>query len=173
MAWADTEIELRGAVREEADLEKLVIAIVADRPTPSWSDAPITSEAEARQYLRDVLAAGGKLIFAENERDDESFPHVEVACREIGLGYVKTVSVDEDHDTPGSREIYNPRTQMVEELPGMEDGSISAAEVLRLLEAGRLTDAIASLKHAISPAAGLPKAFTVDESLLAEPALRV
>lgn len=173
MAWADTEIEITGEVREEADLEKLVAAIVADRPTPSWSDGPITSEEGAIEYLRAVLAVGQNLIFAENERDQESFSRIEVICREIGLGYVLTVSVDEDHDTPGSREIYNPSTQELEELSGMEDGNISAAEVLSLLEAGRISDAIANLKHAISPAAGLPKSFSVAEGLLAEPALRV
>ncbi|MGY3582053.1 hypothetical protein ACVIGB_001024 [Bradyrhizobium sp. USDA 4341] len=173
MAWADTSIEITGEVRGDADLEKLVAAIVADRPTPSWSEGMIQSEAEAGQYLRDVLAAGQVLIFAENERTGETFSRIEAACREIGLGYVVTVSVDEEHDTPGHREIYNPATQKLERLPGMDDGFVSASDVLNLLEAGRLTDTIALLKHAISPAAGLPQGFSVAEGLFAEPAPQI
>lgn len=173
MAWADTSIEITGNIGDEAGLERLVAAIVADRPTPSWSDVSIASEAEAFQYVREIVAAARNLVFAENERDGEHFPRIEEACREIGLGYVVTVSVDEEHDTPGHREIYDPAARKLERLEGMDNGQVSAAEVLALLESGRNDDAIATLKHAISPNAALPDHFTVAEELLTEPVLRV
>jgi hypothetical protein len=173
MAWADTSMKITGEVRDEAHLNMLVAAIVADRPTPSWSEAEIRSDAEAVQYLRDTLAAGADLVFAENSRHNECFPRIEAACREIGLGYVVTVSVDEEHDTPGHRDIYDPTARNLKRIHGMDDGYVKAADLLELLEAGRVPDAIAEIKHAISPAAGLPKGFAAAEGLLSEPALRV
>jgi hypothetical protein len=173
MAWADTSMNITGEVRDEAHLDMLVAAIVADRPTPSWSESEIRSEAEAGQYLRDTLAAGADLVFAENSRHNECFPRIEATCREIGLGYVVTVSVDEEHDTPGHRDIYDPALRNLRRIQGMDDGYVKAADVLELLEAGRVPEAITVIKEAISPAAGLPQGFSVADGLLAEPALRV
>lgn len=173
MSAADTSIKITGEVGNDSNLAKLVAAIVADRPTPGWSDAAIKNEAEALDYVRDVSSSGEAFVFAENERDGECFPGIEAACREIGLAYELTVSVDEEHDTAGHREIYDPATKKLHHLPGVDAGNVPAQDILDLLEGGQTAEAIVRLKFAISPTADLPKEFAVADGLLAAPSARL
>lgn len=173
MSACDTSITITGAIQDAASLDKLVAAIVADRPTGDWSSDVIRTEAEALQHIRDRLAGGEDLIFAENKRYGDSFPHIERACRDLGLAYVRTVSVDEEFDTAGSRDIYDPVKRSVETLTGVESGLVSAAAVLDLLKAGRIAEAQAMLEHVLDPEAGLPVEFSVADGLLNEPAMRM
>jgi hypothetical protein len=172
MSNADTSIEITGEIKTDADLSRLVAAIVKDRPTPGWSDPPISGEDEAISYVRHIVAAGTPLIFAENERDGESFPSIQTACHEIGLAYLLTVSVDEEYDDPGRREVWNPIAGKLERHTGVDGGLVEAKEIHDLLTSGRNEEAMSRLRSVIEPRAGLPTEFTVAPGLIEAPALR-
>jgi hypothetical protein len=175
MSSCDTSIEITGSIDDAVVLDKLVAAIVRDQPTGDWSGEAIRTEAAALQHIRDALDEGGNLAFAENERSGDSFPEIEEVCRQSGLAYVLTVSVDEEFDTPGSREIYDPAKRTVEKLSGVDPGTVDAAEFrqdrrgqgharLRHRPCGRVADAFFGRRGAAGRAG--------DEAVKANPDLR-
>lgn len=173
MSACDTSIEITGEIRSHDDLDALVAAIVKDRPTTDWSGDTLMSEEQAISYIRNTVAADEILTFAENERHGDSFPQIETVCRKIGLAYERTVSVDEEHDTTGSRQIWNPVTGELLNLIGMDPGVVNAADVLPMLKAGNVAEAIAFLEKSLDPAQGIPETFAVATGLLDVPAMHM
>lgn len=173
MSACDTSIEITGEIRSQEDLDALVAAIVKDQPTTDWSGETLVSEDQALNYIRATFAGDEVLTFAENERHGNSFPQIEAVCRKIGLAYERTVSVDEEHDTAGSRQIWNPATGELLDLVGMDPGVVSASDVLPMLKAGKVSEAIAFLEKSLDPAHGIPETFEVATGLLDVPAVQM
>ena len=174
MSACDTSIKITGEIRSQDDLELLVKAIVRDQPTTDWTGPVVGSEDQAISHIRDTLAAGHEpLIFAENKRSGDSFPTIEEACRRIGLAYERTVSVDEGYDTIGSRQIWNPATKELLDLEGMDPGVVNASDVLPMLKAGKVGEAISFLEKSLQPTTGMPETFAVAAGLLDEPAMKM
>jgi len=169
MSDCDTSIEITGEINSQTGIDLLVKAILKDQPTADWSSSAIFSEAEAIEHLRNAVEAGDELIFAENERRGESFPEIEQACRKLGLAYVLTVSVDEEFDTSGHREVYDPAKGKIERYEGMDEGPdtlVKAMSVLELLNKGLVDEAKQLLRRSMDPAGDLPAAFSVAPGLL-------
>lgn len=175
MSWPDASISIRGTVNSQEDLDALVAAIVADAPTLSWGEARIDEEDKALDVIRDALAEGGELLFAENEREDSSFLEIEAACRRIGLTYCLSVDVDESDSVPGSTEIWTQGLDKPLSFIGSSHSGgvlLDPKELLPFVESGDMEKIGRIVRLASDPEAGLPKSLVVGPGLaITAPAL--
>lgn len=169
MSDCDTSIKITGEITSQESLDLLVKAILKDQPTPDWSSPPIFDENEVIEHLRNTLESGEELLFSENERRGDRFPEIEKVCRKLGLAYILTVSVDEEFDTSGHREVYDPKVGKVERYDGMDTGAdtlVKAKTILDLLNKDLVEEAKKALQRCMNPEENLPDEFSMAPGLI-------